>query len=426
MMKKQFISILGMVIFVLLINDSFSQTTSSSNVLTGTLPSSPAQFLGSSNAADVIFKTTNIERMRILSNGNIGIKNSNSLAGFQYGSGSNSLTIDNIASTNLWNTSYFGFNAYKDASNNWISYGDGNSNGAGLIYGTSGGDINFVPIKKCSGTTQTNNDVNILSKIALSINNSGSIGIGTTQIGSILQVNGNAAIGYVAATNAPANGLLVNGNVGIGTTTPADRLTVNSSYNKINIGSMNGVSTSLGYATSYIGFNVARNGANWNVDNDGANNGSSMIYGCIGGTLKFVCLPSNGVTKNSFAESEIPQYVAMRIDPKTTTTSAQMYFNGKITANEVEVKVGQWFDKVFASDYKLKTLSEVEAYINENKHLPEIPSEQDALTNGNEIGKLNGLLLQKVEELTLYSIQQQKQIEEMKLQFEELKKEIKK
>ena len=64
------------------------------------------------------------------------------------------------------------------------------------------------------------------TNLHLAITSGGLIGIGTTTIGSTLQVNGNAAIGYSASTAAPTNGLVVSGNVGIGTTAPSDRLTV--------------------------------------------------------------------------------------------------------------------------------------------------------------------------------------------------------
>jgi len=55
---------------------------------------------------------------------------------------------------------------------------------------------------------------------------------------------------------------------------------------------------------------------------------------------------------------------------------------GKLTASEVEVKVGGWADFVFNSDHKLRTLGEVEQFIKTNNHLPEIPSEAEVKKNG--------------------------------------------
>lgn len=70
-------------------------------------------------------------------------------------------------------------------------------------------------------------------------------------------------------------------------------------------------------------------------------------------------------------------------------------------------------DHVFEEEYDLKSLNEVEAFITENKHLPEIPSAQEFKDNGYSVGEMDDLLLRKVEELTLYIIAQQKQIDEL-------------
>ena len=93
--------------------------------------------------------------------------------------------------------------------------------------------------------------------------------------------------------------------------------------------------------------------------------------------------------------------------------------DGKITATEVEVKQDVWSDFVFKPTYKLMPLHEVEQYVKENSHLPEIPSETEVKQNGLNMGEMQNKLLQKVEELTLYIIEQQKQINQLK---QELKK----
>lgn len=87
--------------------------------------------------------------------------------------------------------------------------------------------------------------------------------------------------------------------------------------------------------------------------------------------------------------------------------------NGKITAEEIEVIPSVTADHVFSSGYKLMPLNEVESFINQNKHLPEIPSANTMCENGINLGEMQGKLLQKVEELTLYTIQLQKRIEEL-------------
>ena len=77
----------------------------------------------------------------------------------------------------------------------------------------------------------------------------------------------------------------------------------------------------------------------------------------------------------------------------------------------------QWSDKVFDKTYKLMPLQEVSKFISENKHLPNVPSAQEVVKNGISIDEMVSKLLEKVEELTLYTIQQQKEIEELKKKF---------
>lgn len=85
---------------------------------------------------------------------------------------------------------------------------------------------------------------------------------------------------------------------------------------------------------------------------------------------------------------------------------------GALRACEIRVNdFGGWCDYVFADDYQLRPLSDVESFIKANRHLPEIPSEAVVLEEGISLGDMNARLLKKVEELTLYLIEQQKRIE---------------
>jgi hypothetical protein len=74
-------------------------------------------------------------------------------------------------------------------------------------------------------------------------------------------------------------------------------------------------------------------------------------------------------------------------------------------------------DFVFEKDYALKPLAEVEQYITENKRLPEIASAAEMKKSGLELGEMNIKLLQKIEELTLYLIEQNKRIQELEKQL---------
>ncbi len=120
--------------------------------------------------------------------------------------------------------------------------------------------------------------------------------------------------------------------------------------------------------------------------------------------------------------------VTNRFDLYASTATAKNYFagnvgigteqpgdwklavNGKIRAKEIKVETG-WSDFVFFDDYKLPTLKEVEKHINTYGHLKDIPSAKEVEENGIQLGEMNSKLLQKIEELTLYTIQQDKKIE---------------
>ncbi|MBI3234191.1 MAG: hypothetical protein HYZ42_09150 [Bacteroidetes bacterium] len=93
---------------------------------------------------------------------------------------------------------------------------------------------------------------------------------------------------------------------------------------------------------------------------------------------------------------------------------------GNIRCTKLRVTT-QWWDKVFEVNYKLMPLFELEQYIKANKHLPDMPTDAQVQQNGVDVGDATSLLLKKVEELTLYLIEQQKQIELLKKQLEEKK-----
>lgn len=112
----------------------------------------------------------------------------------------------------------------------------------------------------------------------------------------------------------------------------------------------------------------------------------------------------------------------------TTAPNYMLDVNGTIRANEIIVNSGS-ADFVFADDYNLRSLSEVQQFIQEHKHLPEIQSAEQMEKNGVSVNELQIQLLQKIEELTLYLIQQQQTltqqeqvIQNLQQQVEQLKK----
>ncbi|WP_347053607.1 hypothetical protein [Flavobacterium olei] len=96
---------------------------------------------------------------------------------------------------------------------------------------------------------------------------------------------------------------------------------------------------------------------------------------------------------------------------------------GTMHAQEVKVDMIGWSDFVFKKDHKLPTLEEIEKHIAEKGHLENIPSEEEVLKNGINLGEMNVKLLQKIEELTLYMIEQQKINKKQSDEIDTLKKE---
>jgi hypothetical protein len=123
----------------------------------------------------------------------------------------------------------------------------------------------------------------------------------------------------------------------------------------------------------------------------------------------------------------------MRIDNKgrvgigTNDPDAKLTVKGDIHTREVKVdmtgSVGP--DYVFEKDYDLLSLQDIEAYVNENKHLPEVPSAKEFDANGMNLKEMNLILLKKVEELTLHAIGANKKMETLLEKSSAQQKEIK-
>ncbi|OJJ17686.1 hypothetical protein BKI52_27885 [marine bacterium AO1-C] len=104
--------------------------------------------------------------------------------------------------------------------------------------------------------------------------------------------------------------------------------------------------------------------------------------------------------------------------------SYKVAVEGKLGAREIQItQITPWPDYVFASNYKLLPLEEVERFINQHKHLPEVPSAKVVEKEGIEVGKMNATLLRKIEELTLHMIEVNKQVKGLQKKVQTLEKE---
>nr|MBU3859004.1 hypothetical protein [Flavobacterium sp. MC2016-06] len=102
----------------------------------------------------------------------------------------------------------------------------------------------------------------------------------------------------------------------------------------------------------------------------------------------------------------------------TLNPSNRLDVNGTIHSKEVKIDMIGWSDFVFKKEYNLPKLEDLEKHIIEKGHLENIPSEEEVLKNGINLGEMNAKLLQKIEELTLYAIEQNKKINELQKENE--------
>lgn len=151
------------------------------------------------------------------------------------------------------------------------------------------------------------------------------------------------------------------------------------------------------------------------------NPNSRIVIGGYGDYLpehKFVVRGSGKIEGNILTDANIG------IGTSNFTDGADTYrlsIKGKVRAEEIKV-YNTWADYVFTPNYILPSLKEVESYINKNGHLPNVPSAKEITDNGLKLGEMSKIQQEKIEELTLYLIQQNKEIEELKAQVKLLLK----
>lgn len=216
-------------------------------------------------------------------------------------------------------------------------------------------------------------------------------------------------------TNGGNNRMIINssGNVGIGTETPAHKFDVFTGLANVktyNYGLETTVDTSGGWARS-IRF---RNEYNNVTSAFGALHGEAYI--------------SSGFNIDDDATGYKNAHLLVKSNGNvgigTTSPQSKLAVNGTITSKEVKVTDTGWSDFVFEDDYALPTLNQVESFINENKHLPDIPSAKQVEEEGLSMAEMMAKQMQKIEELTLYVIEQNKKLESQNEKIVSLEKEL--
>lgn len=196
--------------------------------------------------------------------------------------------------------------------------------------------------------------------------------------------------GYFLSGDSEDEGIYIDhdGNIGVNTAQPiASFDMVSQSDNSLMVRTTTANNSSLWAINSINGYGIG-------VEPDG----TGYIYSSYPTKNKLIYFKNNKV--------------GIGAPPKETHN---LYVAGGITTEEVKVRIqSNWTDYVFKKDYALLSISDLEAFIDQNGHLPEVPSSEDVENNGVNLGEMNALLLKKIEELSLYVIDLKKEIDILK------------
>jgi hypothetical protein len=238
--------------------------------------------------------------------------------------------------------------------------------------------------------------------------------------------------------NAPQLIIKQNGNVGINTINPLHKFQVHNGAIMIsgNVAGFGGPQLLFSeditthpngrWAIEYLKANASTSpsmgGLNfWTPFNPGGGTGAAGNYSLF---IKDDGRIGMGVTD----DNGDPNYIAPTATTSVFPSGYRLYVRGGILTEKIKVAVycsSQWADYVFAKDYKLKPLDEVEKFAKANKHLPGVPSAEDIVKSGGiDVNEMFAKQMEKIEELTLYMIEMKKEIDSLKKENTELKSSV--
>lgn len=363
---------------------------------------STTDFIGTTDNQSLVFKINNAEKIKLTTNGRLVFYNNNSqtYSNNLYIGGGNETPSNNAGGVN-WGNVAVGLGSMNDNAT-------GNANTA----------LGFNSLAS-NTSSHGNTALGINSMQFLNISSEGNnVALGINSMRDVVNGSGNTALGAssLRATGATA-GVALNGNTAIGfqnflylsngsNNTVLGRRSfciMKTGSNNISIGSNNLCSTAEGNSNIYIGNNITPLNT---IPNNELNIGN-WIFGLngkisIGGRANLTC-------------SDCSEY--------------SLFVKNGIRAEKVKVDIASangWADYVFVKGYKLNSLEEVEKHILEKGHLPNVPTAKEVVENGINVAEMDAKLLEKIEELTLYSIEQNKRIKKLQEENSELKKQTQK
>lgn len=446
--------VLSSVFFMMVTSGAMSQSWN----IAGNSGTTTSNFVGNTDSVALIFRTNNLERARITANGgnlllgtttnagykldvigDIRVSTNASINGYVIGrpngtanmiigsgalpsittgirniaiganagkytkTGSENLAIGNEAMNNVNDTAMTGGTAVGNSTRVSGHYGSSFGYGANsAIYGTAIGT-------SAQATAQSAIALGRLSEASQ---------VGTVALGAEAKVThgGGIIIGHGLLTTAPYQLLIGNKLVGAG-------------IRDVYIGG--GVTQQL--ASTYAPLTIQPTGQT-GIDQTGQTiriaTGKGTGTGTSGDIHLMTSVPrSSGDTLQTLKTTMIIKGATGNVGIGTTNVTDanyKLFVETGIRTRKVKVDIASWPDYVFDKKYKLQNLAEVENYIRKNKHLPEVPSAQEAEKEGINLGENQAILLKKIEELTLHLIEMDKRVQQLEAENKMLMKKTKK
>ena len=362
----------------------------------GTNPST--NFLGTTDGASLAFRVNNQR------SGFIDFGNGNVLFGYRAGvaitSALNNLAFGNQAlaasTTGSYNVALGGASMYNSTtgeSNTSVGF-------ATLFTNTSG--VGNVAIGREALYTNNGNFNLGMGFQSMYSNTTGNFntGLGSYSLYSNTSGEANMAMGYEALRGNTTG----NRNTGVGSSSLRFNTT---GSNNVAIGPNSGFNNN-GSSNLFIGFRAGEAGSNMLYISN-----SETVNPLLKGDFSASTLKVNSKTTGFLAVGDFDA-----VSPMPTPTGYRLIVQDGILTEKVKValksSLTDWADYVFEKDYKLMPLEKVEEFILLNKHLPNVPSADDMVKSGLDLAKTNKMLMEKIEELTLYLIELKKEVNTLK------------